>query len=110
MMRDHAYLIKGYVVGHYPPQDVLDAVEALIAHFSTSEPVEESRSPVEAPPEPPPQPIEKEQAPAPTKTRAPWSEERKAKQAEVMRATQARLKESKASTPGEAPAPSQGGA
>ncbi|WP_020471500.1 hypothetical protein [Zavarzinella formosa] len=46
----------------------------------------------------------------PEKTRKPWSPERKAAQAERMRATQDRLRKAKNSPLGEAQAPSQGGA
>jgi len=109
MTIEHAYLLKGYALGQNAPQAVLDAVEALIAHFTASEPVEERQPQLEEPQLPAEEPPS-----AAKKTRKPWSEEARAAAADRMRARRAAGPLTKSApepaTPGEAPAPSQGGA
>jgi hypothetical protein len=115
MTIEHAYLLRGYALGQNAPQAVLDSVDALIARFTTIQPapVEERRAPVEAPTEPLPQHVQQEQAPAPKKKHN-WSPEARARQSQRMRERQAAglmtRRKPEPTTPGEAPAPSQGGA
>ena len=118
---EHAWLLKGWLLGQNPPEEVTQAVEAVISALSMERP---GRAPSTAVPETKtPDPITKGEIPGSTgttlisdiispatKPRKPWSPEARAAAAERMRATQARLKEAKNTPPGEVRAPAEVGA
>ncbi|WP_020472392.1 hypothetical protein [Zavarzinella formosa] len=117
MSIEPAWLLKGWLLAQNPPKEISEAIDAIIGamqklkpemrqEISGNTPIHDklAKAAIPATPE-----IHIEE-PTPKKPRAPWSEERKAMQADRMRATQARLKEARAAAPGEAQAPSKAGA
>jgi hypothetical protein len=109
---NQAYLIKGWLLGANAPEEVWDALGAIIAMLSS----------IQVPMSPPEVNIREESEPAmveaateliqaaPPRKKREWSPEAKAAAAERMRARQAAGLMKRKSAPGEAPAPSQAGA
>jgi hypothetical protein len=112
MSINQAYLIKGWLLGEHPPQEIKEAIEVVIAALScTPTPAQATVPPISQAGELPPIEVVTEPAPAsPARQKREWSPEAKAAASERMRARIAAGKMKRKSSPGEAQAPSQGGA
>lgn len=112
MSINQAYLIKGWLLGEHPPQEIRDAIEVVIATLSCA-PMSAPTPALATREESKPLPVEAATEPEPTaapRQKREWSREAKAAAGERMRARIAAGKMKRKSAPGEAQAPSQGGA
>jgi hypothetical protein len=113
---NHAWMLKGWLLGANAPSEIMEAVDQVIASLTTlpSPPHVPARAQED---EQPSAPLEgpAEENPEPEKRRREWSPEARAAAAERMKARQAaglmaRRRPGDRPPPGEAPAPSMGGA